>query len=118
MTYLHQVTFTSGLREKIDLYRAQVERWAEQEMAHIDAQAEKYHEQASQRQAALDEAMTNYVTLKLQANCKVEEAVRAEGTVKEMEEQAHERRQEIASHQRTLEEKAAMIRGMYQSMSV
>jgi hypothetical protein len=106
-----QLTFTADLHERIHLDRARISEWAEHEKEYIDVLAERYRAQVAEQQASLDDNMTHYLTLKLQADCKVQEAVRAQSTIEELEDQAMERLQEIAVLQRKLEEKKAAIRG-------
>lgn len=113
MPPLYQESFTSALRERLHLDRSRIQEWAEHEKEHIDVLAERYRAQAMEQQSALDSAMTHYVTLKMQADCQVQEAVQAQGTVEELQEQAMAREQEIDSLQRQLDEKKAAIRGKY-----
>ena len=104
-------SFTSALRERLHLDRSRIHEWAEHEKEHIDVLAERHRVQALEQQSALDSAMTHYVTLKMQADCQVQEAVQTQGTVEELQEQATERQLEIDSLQRQLDEKKAAIRG-------
>ncbi|GKZ01514.1 hypothetical protein MPSEU_001102000 [Mayamaea pseudoterrestris] len=103
-------SFTASLRERLHLDRSRITEWAEHEKEHIDVLAERHRSQAMEKQASLDASMTQYLTLKMQADCKVQEAVQAQGTIEELQGQSEERSHEIAALEDKLNEHQTAMR--------